>query len=128
MESTSLFSKQRGNEMKDVNGKILFRGKEYRLVFNLNVMEAIQEEYGSLEKWGALTDGADGEVNAKAVIFGFREMLNEGIDIMNEENGTNDPFLTLKQTGRMVTEIGMQDATSALNQTVVDSTKTAEKN
>lgn len=114
--------------MKDVNGKIQYKDKEYNVVFNLNVMESIQEEYGSLEKWGNMTDGSEGEPNAKAVIFGFREMLNEGIDIENEENGTDTKPLTLKQVGRMITEIGLANATETLNQTVVESTKGDGKN
>lgn len=115
--------------MKDINGKIQYKGKEYKLVFNLNVMEAIQEEYKSLDEWGKLTDGsAKGEPDAKAVIFGFREMLNEGIDIENEEKGTDIPMFTLKQVGRLVTEVGMANATNVLNQTVIESTKGEEKN
>ena len=115
--------------MKDANGKISYKGKEYTLVFNLNVMEKVQAEYGTIEKWGELTDGrSNGEPDAKAVIFGFTEMLNEGIDIANEENGTNDPFLTLKQVGRMITEIGLKDATQTLNETVVESVRNDEKN
>lgn len=141
--------------MKDVNGKIQYKGKDYRFVFNLNVMETIQGEYGSLDKWGNLTDGTayaqkeyektehkkewdeltdkerakfSGEPDAKAVIFGFTEMLNEGIDIDNEENGTNEPFLTYKQVGRMITEIGLANATATMNQTVIESTKSETKN
>ena len=114
--------------MKDINGKIQYKEKEYRLVFNLNVMEKIQEEYGSLEKWGDITDGKSVEPNAKAVIFGFTEMLNEGIDIENEENGTDIKPLTLKQVGRLITEIGLANATATLNDTVVASTQSAEKN
>ena len=30
--------------MKDINGKIQYRGKDYALVFNLNVMENVQAE------------------------------------------------------------------------------------
>lgn len=115
--------------MKDVNEKIQYKGKEYSLVFNLNVMEEIQEQYGSVDKWGDLTDGTStGEPDAKAVIFGFTAMLNEGIDIANEENGKDDKPLTLKQVGRLITEIGLAEATSTLNKTVVDSTKSDEKN
>lgn len=116
--------------MKDFNGTLHFKDKDYKLVFNLNVMEAIQEEYGTIDKWGNLTDGTerDGEPDAKAVIFGFREMLNEGIDIENEENGTDIKPLTLKQVGRIVTEIGLMDATATLNDTVVKSTQSDEKN
>lgn len=112
--------------MKDVNGKIQYKGKDYKMIFNLNVMETIQEEYGSIEKWGELTGGE--EPNIKAVIFGFSAMLNEGIDIDNEDNGTNEKPLSLKTVGRMLTEIGFQEATEKMQKTVVDSTKSEEKN
>ena len=115
--------------MKDINGKIQYKDREYSLVFNLNVMEKIQEKYGTLEEWGNLTDGSkNGEPDAKAVIYGFTEMLNEGIDIENEENGTDIKPLTLKQVGRIITEIGIADATNTLNKTVIESTKSEEKN
>lgn len=114
--------------MKEMRNEIEYKGQKYNLVFNLNVMEAIQEEYGTIGKWGNLTDGTDGEVSAKAVKFGLTEMLNEGIDIDNEKNGTNIEPLTLKQVGRMLTEIGLEEATKKLNDTVVESTKSDEKN
>lgn len=114
--------------MKDFVNEIHYKGETYKLVFNLNVMEIIQEEYGTVEKWGELTDGASGEPNAKAIIFGFREMLNEAIDIENDEKGTERKPLTLKQVGRIVTEIGFENATEALNETVVESVKSDEKN
>lgn len=114
--------------MKTFEGELEYKGKKYKLVFNLNVMEEIQTEYGSLEEWGNLTDGKQGEPNAKAVIFGYTVMLNEGIDIENEENGTEIKPLTLKQVGRMVTEFGLKKATTQLNKTVIESTQSAEKN
>ena len=114
--------------MKDFNGKIRYKDKEYRLVFNLNVMERLQAEYGSLDKWGELSDGTTGEPNAKAVIFGLTEMINEGIDMGNDENGTKDPFLTRRQVGRIITEVGLSQSTEILNDTVINSTKSTEKN
>ena len=114
--------------MKETSSELEYKGKKYKIVFNLNVMEAIQNEYGTIEKWGELTDNSQGEPNAKAVIFGFREMLNEGIDISNEENGTDNKPLTLKQVGRMLTEIGLANGTSKINDVVVESTKSEEKN
>ena len=114
--------------MKDIEGKITLNGREYPIVFNLNVMEAIQEEYGTIEKWGKLTDGEEGEPNAKAVIFGFHEMMNEGIDIQNEKTGNDIKPLTLKQVGRIITEYGLLNATKVMNNTVVESTQSAEKN
>ena len=114
--------------MKEMKSEIEYRGQKYNLVFNLNVMEVIQDEYGTIGKWGELTDGTNGEVNAKAVIFGLTEMLNESIDISNEENGTDLKPFTRKQVGRLLTEIGLQEATKKLNDTVVESTKSEEKN
>lgn len=114
--------------MKEMKSEIIYKDKKYSLVFNLNVMEVIQDEYGTVGKWGELTDGSTGEVNAKAVIFGLTEMLNEGIDIDNEENGTDIKPFTKKQVGRILTEIGLQAATQKLNETVIESTKSDEKN
>ena len=115
-------------DIKDIATEFEYKGNTYRLVFNLNVMQAIQNKYGTIDKWGKLTDGKGGEPNAEAVIFGFSEMINEGIDIMNEENGTDVKPLTLKQTGRLITDIGLKEATKKLNKTVIDSTKSSEKN
>ena len=114
--------------MKDVDKKFEYKGKEYRLAFNLNVMEEIQDEYETLDKWGSLTDGTSGEVNAKAVIFGFTAMLNEGIEMDNEDNGTDIKPFTHKQVGRLLTEIGLDNMTQQLNEVVVESTKSVEKN
>ena len=116
--------------MKEISKTLEYKGKTYNLVFNLNVMEVIQDEYGTLENWGKLTDGAenDGEPNAKAVIFGITAMLNEGIDIENEENGTEEKMLTNKQVGRMITEIGLKSSAQLMNGAVIDSTQSAEKN
>lgn len=114
--------------MKDVSKKFEYKGKEYNLVFNLNVMEEIQDEYKTLDKWGSLTDGSDGEVNAKAVIFGFTSMLNEGIEMDNEDKGTDTKPFTHKQVGRLLTEIGLDEMTKKLNDVVVESTKSEEKN
>ena len=114
--------------MKDFNWKFAYKDKEYTIIFNLNVMQAIQEEYGSLGAWGDLTDGtAKGEPDAKAVIFGLREMINEGLDIEADENGTQYGPLSLKQVGRMLTEIGLTQATSLMNETVIESTRSVEE-
>ena len=116
--------------MKNLNGEIEYKNKKYKLVFNLNVMEQIQDEYKTLDEWGKLSDGSEGEPNVKAIIFGFTTMLNEGIDIDNEENGTDIKPFTLKQVGRMITELGLTQSSNILNKTVIESTKSdnPEKN
>lgn len=100
-----------------------YKGKEIKLVFNLNVMQAIQEEYKTVDAWGKLTDGESGEVDIKALIFGLTAMINEAIDIDNDENGSNEPFYSAKKVGRIITEVGLANATKALNETVINSTK-----
>ena len=107
----------------DNTSTIIYKGKEIKLVFNLNVMQVIQEEYKTIDAWGKLTDGTSGEVDIKALIFGLTEMINEAIDIDNDENGTDEPLLTEKKVGRIITDVGLANATKALNQTVINSTK-----
>ena len=114
--------------MKDYKFNLEVGEKKYGLVFNLNVMQEIQEEYGTLEKWGELTDGKSGEVNVKALIFGLTHMMNESIDMMNDEEGKNDPFLTEKQVGRIITKAGVDNSAKKLNEAIVESTKSESKN
>lgn len=114
--------------MKEITGSFDYKGKEYKTVFNLNVMEKIQEQYKTVDAWAALTDGTSGEVDIKALIFGITEMINEAIDIDNEDNGTNDPFVTHKQVGRIVTAIGFEKAAEKMNDVVIESVKSDEKN
>lgn len=122
MQFYALFLRRK---MKDISQTINYKGKEYKLVFNLNVMEEIQEEYGSVQAWADLTDAQE-EPNAKAVKFGFAAMLNEGIDIANDENGTDEPMLSLKQVGRIITEIGLQESAQKINDVVIESTDTGK--
>lgn len=114
--------------MKDYKNEFEVDGVKYPLVFDLNSMEAIQEEYQTIQKWGELTDGKSGEVNVKALIFGFTEMINEGIDIENEEKGEKREFLTTKQVGRLITKLGIENSAKKLNETVVESARSEEKN
>lgn len=112
--------------------KITYKGHDYSLAFNFNVMEEIQDEYGTIDHWAELTEGGKGkkknEPDAKAVIFGFTAMLNEGIEIENDENGTDIKPLTHKQVGRMMTAVGMNEMSSKMQNTIINSTDTNEKN
>ena len=101
--------------------------KTYPLAFTLNVLEAIQKEYKSYETWGKLTDSKEKEINLEALIFGIREMINEGIDIENEKNENKQDFLTHKQVGRIITKLGLKEVAQTMNEVVVDSTKVEEK-
>ena len=110
--------------MKDYNGEFEYKGKTYKLVFNLNVMEQIQDEYGSIDKWGKLTEGDEtGEPNVKAVKFGFTAMINEAIDIENEETEANIKPVTKQFVGRMLSEIGIEAMATKMQETVINSTQ-----
>lgn len=114
--------------MKDAMQTIEYKGKTYKLVFDLNVMEAIQDEYGSIEAWGKLTEPEDGEPNIKAIVFGVTEMINEGIDIANDEDGTDENPLTHKQVARILTEVGLKSVAEKMQKSVIDSTEDDSKN
>nr|DAP17075.1 MAG TPA: tail tube protein [Caudoviricetes sp.] len=96
---------------------------EYPLAFTMNVIEKIQDKYGSYEKWGDMTDRKDREPNIGALKFGITEMINEGIDIENENLENKREFLTPKQVGRLITEIGIAQMTNKVQETVIESTK-----
>lgn len=151
--------------MKEKETIFEVNGKEYKAIFNLNVMQSIQMEYGTFEEWGKRTDGIaydengekillldekgqpvtrkekneageeievdvyeTKEVDIKALIFGIKEMINEAIDIDNETASEKQPFLNERQVGRLITAMGLANATNKLNQTVIDSTGEQEKN
>lgn len=119
--------KKNENQIKDIANEFEYKGIKYLIVFNLNVMQEIQEEYGTIEKWGELTDGSSGEINIKALIFGLTKMINEGIEIRNEENDTDLKPFTEKQIGRMITDIGLNAMAQKLNETVIGSTKSDDE-
>ena len=56
--------------------------EKFPLAFTLNVMEALQEEYGTLSEWSELIRNQK-EPNIKALKFFITEAINEGIDIEN---------------------------------------------
>lgn len=93
--------------MKDIMDTLTYKGKEYKLIFNFNVLEEIQSEYGTL---GKLIEDAygqkTGEPSAKALAFIIAAMVNEGIDISNEDLAPESQLkpITLKQANRMLTE------------------------
>ena len=112
--------------MKDVIRHIETEKKVYPIVFNLNVMEEIQEAYGSMDAWGDCVSG-DGEPKIKDLKAGLMAMMNEGIDIENEEEGTNEPFVTAKQVGRILSEVGIGAVIQAIQSITVESTQTGDE-
>ena len=110
--------------MKDVIKYIETEKKNYRICMNLNVIEEIQEKYETLDDWIRIVDSAKGGMpKLKDLKVGLTEMINEAIDIENEKNNTNEPLLTEKQVGRILSEIGLEKLLEVVESLVVDSTK-----
>lgn len=113
--------------MKNKISYIGIEDKKYPIVFNINVMEEIQEAYGSISKWGSIVENAEGgEPKVKDLKVGLMYMINEAIDIENEKKGENKPYLTTKQVGRLITEVGFEEVVKAIKSLTVASTNTGE--
>lgn len=112
---------------KDNIATIEYKGNKYNMYFNINVMESIQEEYGSIDKWGEMC-GSGTEPNLKAFKFGLKEILNEGVDIYNETHKDKREPLTDKQVGRMMSEVGMVEINEKLQELIEKSAGSDEKN
>lgn len=69
--------------------------EKFPLVFTLNVMESIQEKYGTIEAWSNLIQ-RDGEPDIKALKF-FIEAINEGLEIEAEKTGKKMTPITEKK-------------------------------
>ena len=108
---------------------IEYKGQKYNIVFDMNVIEAIQNKYGTFNKWSDLIQPTKKgeECNIEALKFGFCEAINEGIDIANEDGADIKP-LSLKQIGRIITEIGLNNVNTKIQDAVIESTKSDEKN
>ena len=103
------------------------KDKRYPIVFNINVMEEIQEAYGSLNAWGSIVENAGGgEPKIKDLKIGLVMMINEAIDIENEETNGNRPPVTAKQVGRLITEVGFDVITKTIQNLTVASTNTGD--
>ena len=91
--------------MKDIMDTLKYKDKEYELIFDLNVLQDMQDKYGTMTKcldeaYGKKT----GEPSIKAISFLVAAMINEAIDIKNDEKGTNEPPVTEKMANRMLSE------------------------
>ena len=101
--------------------------RRYPIVFNINVMEEIQEAYGSLSAWGGIVENAGGgEPKIKDLKIGLMLMINEAIDIENEETGANSPMVNSKQVGRLIGEVGFNAITKVIQNLTVASTHTGD--
>ncbi len=95
-------------------------------MFTLNVMEAIQEKYGTIEAWSSLIQ-REGEPDIKALKFFMTEAINEGIEIESEKTGEKRKPISSKQVGRILTEIGISSTANKIMTTIADSVDDCEE-
>lgn len=97
--------------------------EKHPMAFTLNVMEALQEKYGNLNKWANLAQKSE-EPDIKALKFFMTESINEGIEIENEKHGEKRKLLNPKQVGRILTEVGFSNLTEKIESVVSGSVRT----
>ena len=116
--------------MKNNETYIEYKGQRYDVVFDMNVIEELQIKYGSFNNWSDLIQPTkeNEECNIEALKFGFCEAINEGIDIANEDREEKLEFLTLRQVGRIITDLGLRNINEKIQESVIESTKSEEKN
>ncbi len=118
--------------MKDVLIHVEANGVTYPLAFNINIIEIMQDKYGSLTAFSkALSpeptkDGKPVEPRMSDIKFIYTECINEGIDIENEGKAEKKPFVTEKQVGRIIGSI--VDTAGTIKRLVVDSHNTGSEN
>lgn len=105
----------------EVNGVV------YPMAYTLNVMEEVQEEFGSITAWANKVSPKDKEADIKALIWTYEHFINEGIDIENEQKQEKRPFINHKQAGRLLTEIGLSEAATKIQEVTINGTKTGDE-
>jgi hypothetical protein len=137
--------------MKNVFKHLTANGKEYPFVFNINVIQAITENYGKenenekkengIEKWAELVQPSDGSMpDLEALKFFCREAINEGIDMENDPDDehyikreTPRAFINDKQAGRIISAAGgfekfAMDTVKESNDTGIEKNLITEQN
>ena len=94
---------------------------KYPIAFTLNVMEALEDEYGGLKKWVELINSD--EPSYKAIKFMVQATIEEGQDILNQ---TNDK-LSSKEIGRLISRIGVDKVGSEIFELIKESLPEAKQ-
>lgn len=100
--------------------------EKFPLAFTLNVMEALQDEYGTLSEWSELIRNKK-EPNIKALKFFITEAINEGIEIGNEKSGEKRVSIASSKAGRIITEIGLKKVANTITKMITESMPHDEK-
>ena len=86
--------------MKDRLIEIELNGVNYPLIYNLNVMEELENKYNTIDEW--INKLRSSRARAKDIKYTLMVMMNEGIEIENIETGSDRKKLTEKEVGRIL--------------------------
>lgn len=115
------------------------KNKNYPITFTFNVLEEIQNKYGSFEDWQHIIEGQykgknekgqevwlQGETKIADLKYFIQVAINEGIDIYNEESEDKMKPITSSQVGRLISEVGMNEISEAIRKVIVESTSSGK--
>lgn len=100
------------------------KGRRFELSKPEDVYEAIQ----TMLKAKNIPEPEEPEIDLGVLIESFTEMINEGIDYENYLNGTNEPHITEKICGYILTDFGIQEAAGTLRSVITNSLGGADEN
>lgn len=116
--------------MLEIKKYIETRDEKYPVIFSFNVLEEIQNKYGSFDNWSHIIEGEEligtewekKEPKISDVKYFIKIAINEGIDLENEKNNQNRKFLTDKQVGRLISEVGVHKISQIIRDVIQTST------
>ena len=115
--------------MKDKVGYIKTAKRTYPICYNLNVLEEIQDTYGSLTAWGEIVESKEKDsINIKDLKKGLMIMINEAIDMENDNLPVEErkELVNEKQVGRIISEVGFEETTKIIMGLTKESTDTED--
>lgn len=98
--------------MLDIKIRTIKAEKEYPLYCDFNVLEYLQENYGSIEEYQIMVTGiatqkeGKKESNIRAILDGLRIMINEGMEISEGSREKEEP-ITISETGKLLRMAGL---------------------
>lgn len=98
--------------------RIVYKNKEYKLVFDLNLIEKIQEEYGSLKNF--FKDMFTEEHIYKYSAYLVKEMANEWVDMENERKSRKMQYMSTTTAKNILKSINSILYLSALQEKIFD--------
>lgn len=112
--------------MNDLKFLELPDGKKYPMCLSINVMAELQKKYGSFEETMELIDSSkQNEINYAVLIDFYYYSINEGIDIYNENKNEQEKmnFVSERQAGRIISELGFAKSKETAKSTVISTDK-----